>query len=613
MRRLSEAAALALLVVALGGVAWWLQRSTAQAAASAANLANLAIRDVRVFDGERVLARATVVVQGGRITAVAPDAAIPAGTPVVDGQGQTLLPGLIDAHTHNWGDAQRDALRLGVTTELEMMGAAPSLAAHRAHRAALAATDEADVWSAGAAVTVPDGHGTEYGFAVPTLQAGDDADAFVQARIAEGSDFIKLMIDDLHAFGGARRMPTLAPAQIEAAIAAAHRHGKLAIAHVSAQDDALHAVASGADGLAHAFIDQPASPALVAALRTHRAFMVPTLSVVAAIRHGDVGAQLAADPLLQARLTEAQKATLRATFPPSLPPQPQAQARDHALDHALETVRRLHAAGVEVLAGTDAGNPGTAHGASLHGELALLVRAGLSPTEALRAATALPAVRFGLADRGRIAPGLRADLLLVAGDPTTDITATRRIAGIWKNGHAVGSRAPAATAPRLPEGALRVSDFEGGDLAAQVGSGWQAAGDRIMGGRSHATSHWIAEGAQGSRGAMRTEGEVVAGAPYPWAGALYAPGPAPMQPVDLRGRQGISLRIRGTPNAYALVVLSGSGTPQTHPITVGADWQRVHLRWADLPGIDLSQVRAIGVTASQPGALQIDLDDVCLD
>ena len=137
----------------------------------------------------------------------------------------------------------------------------------------------------------------------------------------------------------------------------------------------------------------------------------------------DIGkpiAPLAADPRLKPRLGDAQAATLRAQFPPGFPTQP------HALANAMETVRRLHDAGIDLLAGTDAGNPGTAHGASLHGELALLVRAGLTPTEALRAATSRPASRFGLKDRGRIAPGLRADLLLVDGDPSKDIEATRR-------------------------------------------------------------------------------------------------------------------------------------------------------------------------------------------
>jgi imidazolonepropionase-like amidohydrolase len=111
-----------------------------------------------------------------------------------------------------------------------------------------------------------------------------------------------------------------------------------------------------------------------------------------------------------------------------------------SIDRALASVRALHAGGVEILAGSDAPNPGTAHGASLHHELELLVRAGLTPTEALRAATSAPARRFGLADRGRIAPGQRADLLLVAGDPTADIRATRAIERIWKNGAPVERR-----------------------------------------------------------------------------------------------------------------------------------------------------------------------------
>jgi imidazolonepropionase-like amidohydrolase len=74
------------------------------------------------------------------------------------------------------------------------------------------------------------------------------------------------------------------------------------------------------------------------------------------------------------------------------------------------------------------------HGVSIHGEIELLVRAGFSPSEALAAATSVPAAAFHLNDRGRIAPGLRADLLLVRGDPTEDITATREIVALWKVG-----------------------------------------------------------------------------------------------------------------------------------------------------------------------------------
>ena len=104
--------------------------------------------------------------------------------------------------------------------------------------------------------------------------------------------------------------------------------------------------------------------------------------------------------------------------------------------HARDSVAALHAAGVPVVLGTDANqSPGVPanvpYGESAHRELELLVGAGLSAVEALRAATSRAADRFGLADRGRVAPGLRADLLLVAGDPTAEITATRAVRGTW--------------------------------------------------------------------------------------------------------------------------------------------------------------------------------------
>jgi imidazolonepropionase-like amidohydrolase len=100
----------------------------------------------------------------------------------------------------------------------------------------------------------------------------------------------------------------------------------------------------------------------------------------------------------------------------------------------MQVVAQLSARGVPILAGTDHNNRGTAPGSSLHGELEFLVAAGLTPMQALSAATAATAMAFRLKDRGRIAPGLRADLVLVDGDPTVDIRATRSIVAVWKDG-----------------------------------------------------------------------------------------------------------------------------------------------------------------------------------
>jgi imidazolonepropionase-like amidohydrolase len=112
-------------------------------------------------------------------------------------------------------------------------------------------------------------------------------------------------------------------------------------------------------------------------------------------------------------------------------------------DAAPEAFRQLVTAGVPLVAGTDAPAPGTMYGASVHKELEYFVDAGLTATAALAAATSATAKAFRMTDRGWITPGMRADLLLVDGDPTKQIRDTRRIVAIWKR----GVRTPALANP----------------------------------------------------------------------------------------------------------------------------------------------------------------------
>lgn len=568
------------------------------------------IRNAQVFDGTRNLGKRDVLVRDGRIVGVEGKLEAPAGVRVIDGSGKTLLPALIDAHTHSWGDAQSDALRFGVGTELEMMGDASRLPGLKRQRESMARTAQADLWSAGFAVTAPGGHGTQYGMKVPTLAVDGDAAAFVDARVEEGSDYLKLIVEDMSLHGVAGGFPTISPAQVTESVRAAHRARKTALVHVSVQEDARQAIDAGADGLAHMFYDGVADEAFIAAARRHDAFVVPTLSVVATIAGAGEGAKLAADPRLQARLSGAQLASLEAAFP--------TQPHPEYLDRALRSVGKLRAAGITILAGTDAGNPGTAHGASMHQELELLVRAGLTPTEALAAATSAPALRFALSDRGRIAAGLRADLLLVQGDPTRDIAASRAIDTVWKNGYEIeptpaASVQPIAQAAPAPLETL-VSDFDGDKVDARFGSGWSPTTDQMAGGASVVTHRLVGDGAAGSHGALEISGETRTGFAFPWSGVMFFPAQQPMQPVDLSARKELVFQVRGDGRSYQVMLFSGpsiQGMPSMQSFVAGKDWQEVRLPLSAFQGSDLALLRGIAFTAGQPlGAFKFQIDQV---
>jgi imidazolonepropionase-like amidohydrolase len=574
--------------------------AVASAKQAALPAASFAIRQVRVFDGERVLPAATVVVRDGLIAEVGAGVAVPAGVPVIDGQGATLLPGLIDSHVHSWGEARSDALRFGVTTELDMFTDHRGLAAARAERESRAPTRKADLWSAGTLVTAKGGHGTQYGMPIATLDDPAQAQAFVDARLAEGSDYIKLVLEPLPDAGGKARLNTLSEASLRAAIEAAHARKRLAVVHVSRAADAALAIDAGADGLVHVNGDVLDDPKLVAAIKQRKAFVVPTLTVMSSIHGVDGSARkrIAGDPRLTPYLRAQQKEELAASFPSGF-------HDEKRFDNSLQNVRRLHEAGVPLLAGTDAGNPGTTHGASEHGELELLVQAGLTPLQALSAATAVPARSFGLDDRGRIARGLRADLVLVEGDPTTDITATRAIRSIWKNGHPV-DRTIDTTLPMLKPG--KVALFAGDKPSAN----WIASNDIYVGGKSSSQLAAVAE--NGKPATLAAKGEIVAGIAQPWGGLMFVPGPAPLAPVDAREVRELSLRVRGDGRKLTVMVFSGNDMrrpPGIQQLSVGAQWQEVRVPLASMAGVDLGNLRGIVLGAGgEPGPFAFEIEAV---
>jgi imidazolonepropionase-like amidohydrolase len=385
------------------------------------------VRDVRLFDGDRVSEHRSVVVRDGVIARIG-DATLsaPPGAQVIAGRGRTLLPGLIDAHVHLSDSAEADlrqSLALGVTTDLDMWNGGARFERIEQLRAA-DAPDVADVRTAGTGATAPGGHPTQMGGgSFPTIDDPADAQAFVDARIAEGSDYIKIIYDDLSSIG--RHQPMLDKRTLKAVVDAVHARGKLAVVHILSEWQAKDAIEAGADGLAHLFTGATVSPDLATLAASHHVFVTPTLTVLFSDCGQPSGPRIANDSLLRPYIRPGMRKQAAMAFPPT---------KGSRCEGTKEAVRQLVRAGVPVLTGTDAPSPGQSYGASVHGEMELLVGTGLTPVQALTAATSAPARAFRLTDRGVIAAGKRADLVLVDGDPTRDITATRRIVSVWKRG-----------------------------------------------------------------------------------------------------------------------------------------------------------------------------------
>ncbi|MCH9027124.1 MAG: amidohydrolase family protein [Proteobacteria bacterium] len=406
--------------------------SCASVAQSAGN-SGFVIANARVFDGTRVLDGFHVVVRDRLISEISDSSELPGGLEIIDAGGMTLMPGMIDTHTHTSSVTQlQTALRFGVTTNLDQMtwpGVFPVL-----KMAAETRDDVADFLSTDMLATPPGGHGTEYDIVIPTVDGPLQADAFVAERLANGADYQKIVLNGARAMNG---MPTMSAATTRALVEAAHKRNLKVVAHIETPDDVRTVIDAGADGLAHIWRTSGAEPELSKLLAEHGMFVTATLSVPDGFVMGSARALIAKDPAVTPYLDDEMIANLTAG---------NENQNLENLDQFLDAVRGLHDAGVMLVAGTDPPNAGVMHGISMHRELELLVQAGLSPVEALSAATANAADAFALADRGRIAVGLLADLVLIDGNPTRDITDSRQIARVWRNGVEFDRSLPASLA-----------------------------------------------------------------------------------------------------------------------------------------------------------------------
>lgn len=373
-----------------------------------------------MWDGRAESAReADVLVRDGHIVAVAPG--LPARGQIVDAGGSTILPGLIEPHVHlcfNAGDDWREVydrenpsqmvagmarhaqtmLRAGITTARDL-GAPTALALALRDAVAAGRTAGPELLVAGAPVTPPDGHCYFLGGAA-TGEA--ELRLAVRGLVSAGVDWIKVMATGGHMTPGTDpSVPQYTAAEMAAVVDEAHAGGVRVAAHCHGREGIVRALAAGVDTLEHcSFMSVEGflpDDAVIADIAARGTIVSPTINV-GLRRWVRNDAQLAA---------------------------------------WADLLRRMRTAGCRMIMSSDSGIPDAPHAALAAGVPLFAQMAGLTPAQALAAATSEAASALGLTDRGRVVPGQRADLLIVAGDPLADLAALQRVRLVVQGGRLV--------------------------------------------------------------------------------------------------------------------------------------------------------------------------------
>jgi imidazolonepropionase-like amidohydrolase len=421
------------------------------------------LRNVAVLDGtgRAVQQNQDVTIKGDKILSIkATSSVVPKGAKVVDAAGKTIMPQLINTHGH-LGLLKGTTMSSANYTEENIRAQLLRYEAYGVGAVLVLGTDHDEIYGlreASRKGTLPGatiytaGHGFGVKDALPPLSFGMDQ-VFRPLTEAEAlnellqlapkkPDVLKIWVDDLWG-----TLPKMKPEIYAGIIKEAHRLGLRVASHVFYLEDTRKLVGLGLDIVAHSIRDAEIDDSLLAEMKKRKVAYIPTLSLDEFAFAYQDEPQWLNSPFFQAALEPGVlEMVTSAEFKDKVRKNPNTAKEVSALQTALKNVKRIHDAGILVSMGTDSGaQPIRVQGFSEHMELELLVKAGLTPLQAITTATKNAATLLKVEDRlGTLEPGKKANFIVLDKDPSNEILNTRTINAVWKNGRRV-NQGPLAT------------------------------------------------------------------------------------------------------------------------------------------------------------------------
>ncbi len=352
------------------------------------------IENVDVFDGETTHENVNFIFSDSLIVKITAKKKAYKNSKVIDGQGMTIVPPILNAHVHVRNPENlQEAMKSGVFGLLDMFSTDNRANYLRTFRDSLTYSR---YYSSNIGGTVAGGHGTQFGVKIPVISDTLPGKDFVRDRIKMGSNYIKITQE--------QSMAKLSADQIRDIAEEARSHDKKVVGHISAYTDALDLVNNGVDGLAHIWyrVGSKSSVSELENMAERNIFIIPTMSVIEKVL--DHSRELGlADKYL-------------------------------SLNEVKEEVRKVYESEIKILGGTDSPNYGMNYSTQLYEELLLLRDCGIADEYLLKTVTTNIYESFGLSEFGKLEKGGIASFLLIEGRPYRNIEDLRRKKRIWRRG-----------------------------------------------------------------------------------------------------------------------------------------------------------------------------------